>query len=377
MLKFAIAADAGACHADLGGVAHAQNYPTKPIHVFVTSTAGGPLDVFTRLVTNKMEERPQAAVRGGESRRGWRRSRGRCRQGGAAGRIYDPVLDRHDVHRQSKPVQANPVRPGEGSSFQSRCSPNSAQALGRAGRPAGPIRQGAAGFIVAERSQLRLAGIGAPSHLSFAYLQAVTGIRATHVPYRGNPPALLALVSGETQASMVISTSLLPMVKEGKVRMLAYSDSVAVRGHPRHSNGRRGRLQGLSGGVLICVAWCRPARRRTRDQCVAGGDDPCRDVARRPRKAQGRGHRTHRAVAVQLGGMVAGRPGEVERRDHEDENPRRLASRDLRPKRERCARHRRGFKGLGAPRSMKMGAISLPWRYDVDGSHTLRSPIPR
>src|SRR5579863_7048448 len=37
--------------------ANAQSYPTRPIHVIVTSTAGGPLDVFTRLVTNKMEER--------------------------------------------------------------------------------------------------------------------------------------------------------------------------------------------------------------------------------------------------------------------------------------------------------------------------------
>ena len=36
--------------------AKAQSYPIKPIRVFVTSTAGGPLDVFTRLVTNKMEQ---------------------------------------------------------------------------------------------------------------------------------------------------------------------------------------------------------------------------------------------------------------------------------------------------------------------------------
>jgi tripartite-type tricarboxylate transporter receptor subunit TctC len=36
--------------------ATAQSYPTRSIHVLVTSTAGGPLDVFTRLVTKKMEE---------------------------------------------------------------------------------------------------------------------------------------------------------------------------------------------------------------------------------------------------------------------------------------------------------------------------------
>ncbi len=70
------------------------------------------------------------------------------------------------------------------------------------------------------------AGTGSPSHLSFAYLQAMTGIRATHVPYRGNPPTLLALMSGEVQAAMVISTSLLPLAEEGKAKMLAYSDTV-------------------------------------------------------------------------------------------------------------------------------------------------------
>jgi tripartite-type tricarboxylate transporter receptor subunit TctC len=70
------------------------------------------------------------------------------------------------------------------------------------------------------------AGIGTPSHLSFSYLQAVTGIRATHVPYRGNPPVLLALASGEIQAAMVISTSILDLTRDGKVRALAFSDSV-------------------------------------------------------------------------------------------------------------------------------------------------------
>jgi len=57
MLKFVVAAGMVAI-TGLSSVpaTHAQNYPTKPIRVFVTSTAGGPLDVFTRLITNKMEQ---------------------------------------------------------------------------------------------------------------------------------------------------------------------------------------------------------------------------------------------------------------------------------------------------------------------------------
>ncbi|MGQ0651417.1 MAG: Bug family tripartite tricarboxylate transporter substrate binding protein, partial [Betaproteobacteria bacterium] len=43
-------------------VAMAQPYPAKPIRMMATSTAGGPLDVFTRLVANKMEERIKQPV---------------------------------------------------------------------------------------------------------------------------------------------------------------------------------------------------------------------------------------------------------------------------------------------------------------------------
>jgi tripartite-type tricarboxylate transporter receptor subunit TctC len=57
MLRLAVAVVLAIATSVGTGRANAQDYPTKPIRVFVTSTAGGPLDVFTRLVTNKMEER--------------------------------------------------------------------------------------------------------------------------------------------------------------------------------------------------------------------------------------------------------------------------------------------------------------------------------
>src|SRR3954454_11902961 len=56
MLKAIIAGTLTLALLASAGAADAQSYPTKPIRVFVTSTAGGPLDVFTRLITNKMEQ---------------------------------------------------------------------------------------------------------------------------------------------------------------------------------------------------------------------------------------------------------------------------------------------------------------------------------
>jgi tripartite-type tricarboxylate transporter receptor subunit TctC len=222
MLKSAIARMlALAC---LGGVAHAQDYPSKPIHVFVTSTAGGPLDVFTRLVTNKMEERlKQPFVVENRSGAGGDLAVTSAMQAPADGYTILFSIDTTFTVNPSlfKQIPFDP----EKSFIPVSVLAKFGQALGvPTDLPVRSVKELQALSLQRDLSY-GLAGTGSPSHLSFAYLQAVTGIRATHVPYRGNPPALLALAAGETQASMVISTSLLPMAQEGKVRMLAYSDS--------------------------------------------------------------------------------------------------------------------------------------------------------
>ncbi len=66
-------------------------------------------------------------------------------------------------------------------------------------------------------------GNGTPSHLAFAYLQSVTGIRATHIPYKTNPENIAALMSGDVDTTMVIASTVAPLVKAGKLRGLGYS----------------------------------------------------------------------------------------------------------------------------------------------------------
>lgn len=208
----------------LANSANAQSYPAKPIHVIVTSTAGGPLDVFTRLVTNKMEERLRQPLvvedRGGA---GGNLAVSAAKQAPPDGYTILFSIDTTFTVNPSlfKQIPFDPEKDFIPISVLAKFG----QVLGV------PIDSPAKSVDDLKALSLQKdlnygsAGTGSPSHLSFAYLQAVTGIRATHVPYRGNPPALLALISGDTQASMVISTSLLPLAREGKVRMLAYSDS--------------------------------------------------------------------------------------------------------------------------------------------------------
>lgn len=67
------------------------------------------------------------------------------------------------------------------------------------------------------------AGIGSPGHLAVEYLKQVSGIKALHVPYRGAVLALQDMLSGNIDASFIVSGVLVPHVKAGKLRALAVS----------------------------------------------------------------------------------------------------------------------------------------------------------
>ena len=64
-------------------------------------------------------------------------------------------------------------------------------------------------------------GMGSPGHLGVAIFSQAANIKITHVPYRGNSPAVLAMVSGEVDGGILSSTGLLPQVKAGKVIPIA------------------------------------------------------------------------------------------------------------------------------------------------------------
>jgi tripartite-type tricarboxylate transporter receptor subunit TctC len=65
------------------------------------------------------------------------------------------------------------------------------------------------------------AGNGGASHLSMALLEAMAGIRLTHVPYRGTAPATADLLAGRIDAMSDPITTALPHVQAGAVRALA------------------------------------------------------------------------------------------------------------------------------------------------------------
>jgi len=75
-------------------------------------------------------------------------------------------------------------------------------------------------------------GNGTAVHLAAEVLKAGTGMDVLHVPYKGGPDAIQALITGDT-AFMVINLELaLPQVRGGKLRALAVTGSRRIAALP-------------------------------------------------------------------------------------------------------------------------------------------------
>jgi tripartite-type tricarboxylate transporter receptor subunit TctC len=64
-------------------------------------------------------------------------------------------------------------------------------------------------------------GQGSAPQLMTEQLNAMAGIKTTHVPYKGVAPITLALLQNEIQFALANIFTTLPMVKSGKLRMIA------------------------------------------------------------------------------------------------------------------------------------------------------------
>lgn len=65
------------------------------------------------------------------------------------------------------------------------------------------------------------AGVGGFGHVSAVMFELMSGVKMTHVPYKGAAPANVALISGEVDLSFVDAIAALPHLKAGTMRALA------------------------------------------------------------------------------------------------------------------------------------------------------------
>jgi tripartite-type tricarboxylate transporter receptor subunit TctC len=63
-------------------------------------------------------------------------------------------------------------------------------------------------------------GTGSPQHLGAVMFQQLTGTKMNHVPYKGAAPAVTDLLPGRIQVWIGAANTLLPHIKEGKLKLL-------------------------------------------------------------------------------------------------------------------------------------------------------------
>ena len=89
-------------------------------------------------------------------------------------------------------------------------------------------------FAQAQPNKLAFAssGTGGSGHLAAELFMASTKVRMTHVPYKGNGPALLAQVSGEVQLGFNNILAALPHVNSGRLKAIAVTSAKRARAVP-------------------------------------------------------------------------------------------------------------------------------------------------
>jgi tripartite-type tricarboxylate transporter receptor subunit TctC len=96
-------------------------------------------------------------------------------------------------------------------------------------------------------------GNGSPGHLwvNMANLSAAT--RLVHIPYRGNSPAVMAVVAGEVNGGTLATPGMLPQVKGGKINALAVTSRTRSRLAPEVPTVAEAGFKDLESEVLYVV----------------------------------------------------------------------------------------------------------------------------
>ncbi len=200
--------------------AHAQTWPSRAVRIIVPYTPGGGVDTVARSLAQKLVEQSGGSFVV-ENRPG------------AAGVIGAELVakaapDGHTLLASSTEFAINPaIRPklpyDPLKDFAHISQLASVQFI-LAGHPSVPVKtaRDLVALAKARPGQLTYgsSGTGGGPHLAGELLQMVSGIRWTHVPFKGAGPAAIAVMSGEIDFSFGATIGLLPQVQAGKLRAI-------------------------------------------------------------------------------------------------------------------------------------------------------------
>ena len=210
----------------------AENYPVRPINLFVGFPPGGAVDITARVVGQKMYEilGQPVIVRN---------------QPGASSMLATETVVRSAPDGYT--LELIPISTAIYSGLREKLpydlerdlAPVSLVATGpfllivNSSVPAHSVKE----LIALAQSRpvtinAASVGVGSVHHLVLELFKSRAKINVVHVPYKGNAPADLAVVSGEVQMSFSSAAGALALLKSDKIRALAVTSAKRLSSAP-------------------------------------------------------------------------------------------------------------------------------------------------
>ena len=201
--------------------AQSPAYPARPIKFIVPITPGGSNDVVARVIAQKLTEQWGQAVTV-DNRPGAGMNLGADLVAKSAPDGYTWLLGANNIFVTNPHVGKTPF------DVFKDFTPISQVALVPfvlVVHPSVPAKNVAELVAYAKANPDKLnygsSGNGSPQQLASEMLNHAAGIQMQHVPYKGAVPAITDLLGGRIQVFIGAVNSLLPHIKEGKLRLIA------------------------------------------------------------------------------------------------------------------------------------------------------------
>ena len=213
--------------------AAAQPYPSKPVRIIVNFPAGGIADLYARIIGGKVQEAwGQPVVI--ENRTGAGGNIGADAVAKSAPDGYTLNMSAIGPHAINVSLFARmPFDPVK--DFAPVAHVLDAEGL-LVVHPSLPINSVSDLIAYGRANPGKLtfasAGMGTASHLAGELFRSMAKVEMTHVPYKGNVPAITDLLAGQTSLLFATMPTVLPHARAGKLRALATIGSARAAATP-------------------------------------------------------------------------------------------------------------------------------------------------
>lgn len=202
----------------------AQDYPSRPITIVVPASAGGPSDVLSRILGDRLKESWGQPVIV-ENRAGANSMLGARAVAASAPDGYRLMISNDGpiaiVPSLYKDLGYDPIK-----SFTPITIIGWAP-LVLVVTPAVPAQSvsGLIAHLKANPGKLNYAAGGTTTELAAELFKKMSGTSVQKVPFRGSAPSITAMLSGDVQMMVDAISSSLPFIEAGKLRALAVASS--------------------------------------------------------------------------------------------------------------------------------------------------------